>query len=109
MNRHCPRRQQKNIDLTKVLLLLTVFSFIASLGYRIHSAGKLAVKNEALKEYTERKIALEKEIALLEYENSKYSSLKHLETSASALGFIRASEPLVAVEFSTGTNIAAIR
>jgi len=109
MIRHCPRRQTNKIEVVKLFLMLTVFAFIASLGYRIHSAGKLAVKNEALKEYTEKKTALEKEIALLEYENSKYSSLKYLETSASALGFVRANEPLIAVEFTGGTSIAAIR
>jgi cell shape-determining protein MreC len=92
-----------------MFLILTIFAFVASLGYRIHSAGKLAVKNEALKQYTEKKSALEKELALLEYEDSKYSSLKYLESSASRMGLVRANEPLIAVEFNGGTSIAAVR
>ncbi|NMB69666.1 hypothetical protein GYA27_00480 [candidate division WWE3 bacterium] len=108
MLRHCPKRH-KNIDLSKMFLVLAVLSFVASLGYRIHSAGKLAVKNEALKQYTEKKSALEKDLALLEFEDSKYSSLKYLESSASRMGLVRVSEPLIAVEFSGGTSIAAVR
>ena len=108
MINRCHKRQ-KNIDLSKLFLVLAIFSFIASLGYRIHSAGKLAVKNEALKEYTEKKSVLEKELALLEYEDSKHSSLKYLESSAAQMGLIRANEPLIAVEYTGGTNIASVR
>ena len=105
---HCQRRH-KNIDLSKIILTFSVFAFLFSLGYRIHSAGRLAVKNETLKVYSEKKAILEKEVALLEYEDSKYSSLKYLETAATSLGLVRATEPLLAVEFTGGSSIAAAR
>lgn len=108
MIKHCQKRK-KPLDLSVVCLSVASMVFVASLGFRIHSAGKLAVKNESLKIYSEKKIALEKEMALIEYEESKYSSLKYLETAAMTLGFIKAVEPLYAVDFINSNSIASAR
>jgi hypothetical protein len=101
-------RSNKRIDPYKLLLTISVMGFFCTLGFRIHCASNLAVKNEELKNLDDQKSSLEKEVALLEYEDSKYSSLKNVEDAAYKLGYIKAADSLITVDLSAGSPVAVI-
>lgn len=109
MKRHKHRKLSEKINLSRCIFGASVCALIFTLGFRIHSAGSIAAKSESLKILAEKKNSLEKEIALLEYEASKYSSLHYVESTANKYGFIKAVEPLVAVDLTVGSPIASAR
>lgn len=92
----------------KAILFVCVMAFILSLGFRIHSSSKLAARNQELKHLSDRKIELEKQLALMEYEDSKYSSLQNVEAAAYTQGFIKSTSPLLTLDINAGTPMAAL-
>jgi hypothetical protein len=97
------------IDFNRILLGVSTIMFFITLGFRINTAGKLAVKNEELKVLDEKKGQLEKDVALLEYEDSKYSSLKNVELAAQSLGFIKSTGTMISIDLTSGSPLATAR
>lgn len=63
----------------------------------MYVSNATALKGRDFKNLHQEKASLEKEIALLQYEDSKLSCLDHVEEKAVQLGFEEMSEPIYAI------------
>lgn len=71
--------------------------FCLTFMVQFYICNRFAVKNDALKKSLKKSVALKKEIAQLEYENSLLSSLDSLESRAEKLGFVSMEGDLLTV------------
>jgi cell division protein FtsL len=89
------------VNNVKVLKLICLISFLAMAGSfvaQMYYSSKLAVKSGELVVLTEKKQDLQKEIAILELEDSYLSSLSYVEEKARLFGFIEMQDPILAVK-----------
>lgn len=77
--------------LCKSAFCLFSFSFLA----QFYICNRYAVKNDDLQVALEKRAELKKEIARLEYMDSKLSSLERVETEAMKLGFAKIDHSLL--------------
>lgn len=68
--------------------------FISSLIIQMYISNATALKGKHFKHLHDEKAKLEKEMALLQYEDSRLSSLEYVEIRAVELGFQEMTEPL---------------
>ncbi len=81
------RRRPRNINLVAYLLIFSVISFVFTLAVQMYVTNGLAIKGKEIVQLEQRRAQLEKEISELALEQSKYSSLKYIESQAYDLGF----------------------
>lgn len=71
--------------------------FIVSLLAQMYISNTTALKGKDFQHLHEQKAKLEKELALLKYEDSRLSSLEFVEERAVQLGFVELTEPLLSI------------
>lgn len=85
-------------NIYKVVFIGAVFLFIATLSFQVYISNSTALKGKDFRELYDKKEALNKEIAYLEYEDSQLSSLSYIEQKAGELGFQEMTEPLLPIK-----------
>jgi hypothetical protein len=90
-------RADKKTKIFKGLFRLSLFLFVFSFLSQYFLCNKNALKNGALQETLVEKENLQKEIASLEYADSRLSSLYSIEQRAADLGFVPMSDSLLTV------------
>ncbi len=81
----------------KKINILSLVIFITSLLVQMYISNTTALKGKDFQHLHEEKAVLEKELALLKYEDSRLSSLEFVEIKAAQLGFVEMTEPLLSV------------
>lgn len=69
-----------------------------SLLCQVLITNNLALKSNELNELSAKKQDLEKQIAVLEFEDSSLSSLSGIETKAKKLGFVKMIDGIIAIK-----------
>ncbi|MFC1756072.1 hypothetical protein ACFLZK_01650 [Patescibacteria group bacterium] len=78
----------------KRISILTLVIFITSLLTQMYISNATALKSKDFRYLHEQKAQLEREMALLQYEDSRLSSLEYVEVRAVELGFKEMTESL---------------
>lgn len=86
-----------SLKIYKVLCSLSVMLFFVSLLFQVHISNATALKGKDFAELYEKKRAVEKEIAYLEFLDSNYSSMEYIEQKAQMLGYVKLTEPLLTI------------
>jgi len=81
----------------KKINILSLVIFIASLLIQMYISNTTALKGKDFQHLHEEKAKLEKDLALLKYEDSRLSSLEFVEIKATQLGFVEMTEPLLSI------------
>ncbi len=81
----------------KKINIVSLVIFITSLLVQMYISNTTALKGKDFQNLHEEKAKLEKELALLKYEDSRLSSLEFVEIRAVQLGFVEMTEPLLSV------------
>jgi len=88
-------RQTKTI--CKKISVFTFGIFVISLLSQMYISNTTALKGKAFQHLNDEKARLDKELALLKYEDSKLSSLEYVEEKALQMGFVNMTEPLLSI------------
>ncbi len=81
-------KSQSDLRTYKIIAKASCLFFVACFLGQFIMGNRYAVKNEVLQESLEKKMRLEREIALLEHRNSLISSLSAVEERALEMGFV---------------------
>ncbi len=81
----------------KRIFIMSLVIFISSLLVQMYISNATALKSKDFKNLHEEKAQLEKEMALLKYEDSQLSSLEYVEVRATELGFQEMTESLLTI------------
>lgn len=90
-------KKVKQGGIYKKICLISLGIFIISLLTQMYISNTTALKGKDFQHLHDRKEHLEKDIALLKYEDSKLSSLEFVEQQAAHLGFVKMVEPLLSI------------
>jgi len=81
----------------KRIFIFSLLTFVTSLLVQMYISNATALKGTDFRELHEEKASLEKEMALLQYEDSKLSCLEYVEAKAHDVGFVEMSGPIYAI------------
>ena len=98
----------KKLNLFKLFYVLTLVTLFGSILFRVYCSNILAIKNTELRNFSLKKIDLEKEVSKLDYIDSGLSSLSSLEEKARTLGFVDQTDSLVSLNPDSPTSVAAL-
>ena len=98
--------EKKQAQKYKYFFILSLITLIVSLSFQIYISNATALKGKDFQHLYERKEALEKEIAYLQYEDAQLSSLNYIEQRAGELGFQEMSEPLLPIKLPTLASLS---
>lgn len=103
--KNCPKKIKTafkfKFDIYKLSFKVSIAALLISVFAQMIFTNKLAVKSGELVELEKRKDVLEKEISALEFEDSRVSSLSYLENAASAAGFVKMNDNILAIKDPT--------
>lgn len=85
--------------------MISFVCMIVSIFGQVILTNQLAVKGIQLSHLEAKKTQIEKEIAVIEYEDSTLSSMKLVESKAKELGFVKYTEALLAVKAPTSASL----
>lgn len=85
------------INKIKLFCIFSFCFFLISLFVQMYVANKASLKGRLYSELTIQKQILQKEIALLEFEDSNLSCLSNIELKAREYGFVDMNESLAAI------------
>lgn len=77
----------KGIDIFKSVFVFSFIAFLFSLTSRVYLTNSLAVKGKELRDLTEKRSLLEKEVTRLQFIDANLSSLASIEIKARESGF----------------------
>ncbi|MFC1722146.1 hypothetical protein ACFL0C_00685 [Patescibacteria group bacterium] len=80
--------------LYKYICMFSFFLFASCLLLQVYISNTTALKGKDFRQYQQKKSELEKEIALLQFEDANLSSLEYVENKALSMGFSPLTEPL---------------
>lgn len=86
---------------SKLIFRISLVVVVLSVLFRVGVSCTVAVKGCELVTLSEYKMSLEQEIARLEFEDMRLSSLVFLEQRASELGFVQMSDSLLVLKPSS--------
>lgn len=89
--------EYKLLKILKYSCLISLILFISTLLLQMYVSNSTALKGKDFVMFYDKKKSLEKEIALLKYEESSLSSLSSIEARSAALGFITLREPIASI------------
>jgi cell division protein FtsL len=86
---------------------MMVFMF-ASLLFQIAYTNSVALKGDEFSSLNSKKSALEKEITLLSFEDSKLTSINYISEKAKSLGFISNNSALLSISALPNSVVAVV-
>ena len=89
-----PKNEYKLTRKCKYFCIASFFVFFGSLVVQMHVSNSTALKGKDFRHFHQKKEIIEREIALLKFEDSNLSSLGNIEKRAKELGFVIMTEPL---------------
>jgi len=90
-------KECRSKTICKKINILSLGIFLSSLLVQMYISNTTALKGKDFQLLHQEKAKLEKELALLKYEDSRLSSLEFVEVRAVQLGFVEMTEPLLSV------------
>ena len=81
-------------NICKKVSIISLVIFVSCLLTQMYVSNATALKSRDFRYLHEEKAQLEKEMALLKYEDSRLSSLEYVEVRAIELGFLEMTESL---------------
>ena len=92
-----PNNVCKKLIVCKRIFVFSLIAFITSLMAQMYISNATALKGKDFRHLHEEKARLEKEMALLQFEDSRLSCLEYVEQKAFELGFEEMAEPIYAI------------
>ena len=107
MNEYKIRNLTGNVKIYRIICIFSFCVFLFSLCFQVVISNTTALKGKDFQAYNSRKTEIEKEIALLKYEDSNLSSLDYVEGKAISLGFVPMTEALLPIVPASLAAVAA--
>lgn len=94
--------------LFKITFLVSVFLFVASVGFKLYLCSSLAVKNSELEQAFLQRKSLEEKISKLAFEDSNISSIELVEAKAKEMGFVEMTDRLLSINPEASIQVAVL-
>jgi len=102
------KKSARSLKFYKTCCFVSFVLFSLGIASRMYFSNKLVVKNQDLKSLSEAKASLEKEVALLSFEDANLSSPQYIESQAGKLGFEDMKESLLSLDLNAPLPVAAL-
>jgi hypothetical protein len=96
-------------NISRSMFKLSVILFVFSIFFQVFFTNNLAIKSKDLNDLSLQKDVLHKEIARLEFEDSKASSLALIEQKAYESGFVKLEKNVLAIKPAPSVSAAAVK